>query len=476
MAKASRDAHGNYPHGGLARTEVIQARQSAKEMADYYHSQVVQNGVSPQQGEDNYYSPRSGSVSKGNGYQSGSTVSRGVSTPRSETQSWGRSSGDSTGGQLGLTGQFRATPVKVDFPTNEESEMSDNEREYHRELISSTQDLLAKKSTWLSSKEEAKQYWKDEEKRTHRSPPHRRHNTSPDGKYFEPALGVVSASTDSHRTLALTTDNLRKFNHGDISRVPLMKNLRRSMSNSTLDMIEKTDFASPAALAREFGSTSSIDVQSTGGESFFRMLQEYRPADERSPAPPQFKQLIQGRVTVSDGRSHPTPVSTRQQTPQPTKQRSTTLERNQNLVHSPKQPRRNSSKREKRERTKSYSNSEKKHHDGIFRKLRKGGDLAKENNESSRTADELLESRIEEGVRRRAFEHYDVQSLYFELCDITRSSDLIAKGNMTTGASAASRVNASNTPEVGLLFSYKYMYDLHVQRTNVITPWITSRN
>ena len=188
MAKASRDAHGSYAHGGSVRTAVIEARESAKEMADYYLSQVVQNGNPSQQGEDNYYSPRSGSMSKGNGYQSGSTVSRGVSTPRSETQSWGRSSGDSNSGQLGLTGQFRATPVKVDFQANEEPEMSDNEREYHRELMSSTQDLLAKKSTWLGSKEDAKQYWKNEKRITTRSPQHRRHNTSPDGKYFEPAL------------------------------------------------------------------------------------------------------------------------------------------------------------------------------------------------------------------------------------------------------------------------------------------------
>ena len=60
----------------------------------------------------------------------------------------------------------------------------------------------------------------------------------------------------------------------------------------------------------------------------------------------------------------------------------------------------------------------------------------------------MLETRIEEGVRRRAFEHFDVQSLHFELGDLTKSSDLIAKGNMTTGASAASRASATNTPEV----------------------------
>ena len=343
MATASRGVHGNYVHGGVAQPELIQsARQSAQEMADYYHSKVVQNGhsSSSQQSEDNYYRPGSSAQSQGNGYQSGSTVSRGVSTPRSDGRSWGRSSGDSGNGQL-TTGQFRATPVKVDFQTTEvvsEVSVADNEKDYHKELMSSTQDLLARQSPWLRSKEEARQYWRDEEKRNVRSPHHRRHNTSPDGKYFEPALGVVSASSkESHRTLALTTDNLRKFNHGgDTPRMPLMQNLRRSMSNSTLDMIEKTDNA--AAVTREFGSTSSIDVQSTGGESFFRMLQDYKAVDERSPAPPQFKQLIQGRVpSVHDGRSNTAPLPARgaQHTPQaPPKPRSTTIERSQNHTQS----------------------------------------------------------------------------------------------------------------------------------------------
>ncbi|XP_041468713.1 signal-induced proliferation-associated 1-like protein 1 isoform X4 [Lytechinus variegatus] len=455
MATASRGVHGNYAHSGAVQPELIQsARQSAQEMADYYHSKVVQNGhsSSSQQSEDNYYRPSSATQSQGNGYQSGSTVSRGVSTPRSDSRSWGRSSGDSGSGQLGLTtGQFRATPVKVDFQANEEaSEVSDNEKDYHKELMSSTQDLLARQSPWLRSKEEARQYWRDEEKRTHRSPQHRRHNTSPDGKYFEQALGVVSASTESHRTLALTTDNLRKFNRGgDLPRITLTQNLRRSMSNSTLDMIEKTDF-NAAAVTRDFGSTSSLDVQSTGGESFFRMLQDYKAVDERSPAPPQFKQLIQGRVTtVHDGRSNTAPLPARTpQTPQaPPKQRSTTIERSQ-TIPSPKQPRRYPSKREKRDRTKSYSNNERRHEGSFFRKLRKGerGDVSKENSDN-RTADEMLETRIEEGVRRRAFEHFDVQSLHFELGDLTRSSDLIAKGNMTTGASAASKASSTNTPE-----------------------------
>ena len=108
-----------------------------------------------------------------------------------------------------------------------------------------------------------------------------------------------------------------------------------------------------AAVTREFGSTSSIDVQSTGGESFFRMLQDYKAVDERSPAPPQFKQLIQGRVnSVHDGRSNTAPLPRAQQTPQaPPKQRSTTIERSQ-TIHSPKQPRRYPSKREKRDRRK----------------------------------------------------------------------------------------------------------------------------
>ncbi|XP_071486438.1 uncharacterized protein [Diadema antillarum] len=451
MATASRSVHGNWDvHSGAVQPELIQsARESAQEMADYYHNKVVQNGHSSQQPEDNYYRLRSGSQGHRNGYQSGSTVSRGVSTPRSDTNSWGRSSGDSSSGQLGLTsGQFRATPVKVDYQTEDYSEISDNEKEYHSELMSSTQDLLANKTSRLSSKEKARQYWKEnEEKRSVRSPQHRRHNTSPDGKYFEPALGVVSASTGSHRTLALTTDNLRKFNRSDMPRVPMMQALRRSMSNSTLDKIEKTDFTAAAA-HRDFGSTSSIDAHSTGGESFFQMVQSFKPVDDRSPAPPQFKQLFQSHVTVHDGRSHTSPLPSRVSTTESTpKQGSTTLERNQ-TIHSPKPPRRHPSKREKRDRTKSYSGNERKHEGLFFKKLRKGerGYLAKDH-QDNRTADEMLEARIEEGVRRRAFEHFDVQSLYFEVCDLTRSSDLIAKGNMRTGASAASRASATNTPE-----------------------------
>ena len=455
------------------------ARLSAAHMAEYYHTQVAQqpqqptNGhVSPTDSGEQYYRRRVGSVGLGNdprtrqlsakqqhigalpggvAHVAGDLHNEGYNTgglPRSHTQNDMMDDMPS--------GQFRATPVNVEYAEDQYPDRGEYERPTEAKAVTHESRSSTATKVSLKNREQASKYWHEDMPEDHRrarsgAPPHRRHNTSPEHHYFMPALEHVKSG--DRKPVALTTDNLKYFERTD----DRAKHMRRSNSNSTLNEVIMYNDRTRGGLEeahRSYGSTSSIDVRSMGGESFFQMLQDFSAeTDQRSPAPPQFNKLLQGKVPLTkkvsvELKAKDTVDAPTQEEAQPTKRSSTiTNPDSDDGFESPRLRRKNLSKREKKARSKSNPASE----TSFLRRLRNSTKGESGRSRSLNMDDATLALRMEERTRKRAFQHFDVQSMLFDPEDVIKNKDsLRRKTNMATGASAASRPSA-NTPEVSCL-------------------------
>lgn len=202
-------------------------------------------------------------------------------------------------------------------------------------------------------------------------------------------------------------------------------------SNSSLELVDHqgrpSNSSSPVTLKREYGSHGSIDIIDRPGpiagtsESFFAMLQEYKPAvldtittDQRSPGPSEY---LRGKVDDSaDAGNHSEDSNSNQIPPQSPKLRV---------------------KLTRFWGSGSVSSSTLKHQKQAM------DDSIVNSSMSSSSITYSAES--EEIARRRAFAHFDCQSLTTNLSYTMRlRRNLLSKRrNTTTGASAASMV--SNT-------------------------------
>lgn len=260
-------------------------------------------------------------------------------------------------------------------------------------------------------------------------------------------LGSVMSPQDSsmlrniHNTLRNRTQatannystDTRFANPGDYrssaQRNPRNRRIRqRSNSDMTISEMEAPgdsgdDWPPPLAgkcspLHREYGSTSSIDQHGVGGESFFEILKGYQGAkvDQRSPAPEKLEDML----NVGP------------------KQASVALQDNQD-----NQPAKAKDKPPKR-RTKSETGGE-----SIFRKLRN----VRGESDSPRAGFDSDEGRVDDvgpppkpWLCQKAFAHYDVQSLWFDLNEVAHLRQVAVKRkNTTTGASAAAVASATST-------------------------------
>ncbi|XP_078132924.1 signal-induced proliferation-associated 1-like protein 1 isoform X2 [Sander vitreus] len=172
-------------------------------------------------------------------------------------------------------------------------------------------------------------------------------------------------------------------------------------------------------LHREYGSTSSIDQHGASGESFFEMLRGYQgdKVDQRSPAPEKLEDMLN--------------VGPKQ----------ASIDLQEDVVDS--QPPKARDKLPKR-RTKSETGGE-----SIFRKLRN----VRGESDSPRAGSDVEDSRTEDmgppfkpWVCQKGFAHYDVQSMLFDLNEVTQLRQIAGKRkNTTTGASAAAVASATST-------------------------------
>lgn len=195
-------------------------------------------------------------------------------------------------------------------------------------------------------------------------------------------------------------------------------------SNSSLELLDHhsahTNDSNSPPLKREYGSHGSIDVidRPSGASSnneFFKMLQDYRPAglvasDQRSPGQAEYLRKVEG---IPEDSGH------------------------QNVPHSPKL--RNKLKKHFWANGSATSN-------GSGKGQRQTMD---DSAVSSSSSSVIVSAESEEIARRRAFAHYDCQSLTTNLNYTVRlRRNLLSKRrNTATGASAASMLIRSSTPD-----------------------------
>ena len=221
-------------------------------------------------------------------------------------------------------------------------------------------------------------------------------------------------------------------------------------SNSSLDIEQGDETLEQAPrnfvtnLRREYGSTSSLDYINTNNDSFFQMLQEYRPgpSDQRAPAPAQIKEYLKGSVDqVGDDSEE---ASSPEQVPNgivPIEQ-----EPSSEGPQSPKLKTKSHRHRDRKSRAKSTIGESSQ---GILRRLI--GSKSDPNEPSSRPAESSGDQeKPDDKQKRKAFVHYDCQSIGISIQDmLKRRKSLQTRRNTSTGASAAS-VTRTDVAETGV--------------------------
>ncbi|KAL0972910.1 hypothetical protein UPYG_G00196320 [Umbra pygmaea] len=190
----------------------------------------------------------------------------------------------------------------------------------------------------------------------------------------------------------------------------------RQRSNSEVTLSEQdeneVEGRGGASLFREYGSTSSIDVQGIPEQSFFDMLSQFhqeRP-DQRSTAPVRLGELLR----TPD--NPPTALST-EHSPTPT-------------------PRSDTRVRKKSGGTESSLGTA-----SLFRKLRSSsrGELDKGELGEDGGGHNSVDTPYKPWVCPKSFVHYDAQSILFDLHEAAAQRGYVAlRRNTATGASAAS--------------------------------------
>ncbi|XP_051953461.1 signal-induced proliferation-associated 1-like protein 3 [Xyrauchen texanus] len=192
----------------------------------------------------------------------------------------------------------------------------------------------------------------------------------------------------------------------------------RQRSNSEITLSEQDETEVEGRLFREYGSTSSINVQAVSEESFFDMLSQFqqeRP-DQRSTAPVKLGELLGAAASVDGPTSHAFTS-----TPRP------------------------GDCSENRVRKKSGGNESSLGTSSLFRKLRSSS-----RGETETPRGDTDDMRLPETLSSkpwlcvRSFAHYDAQSVLFDLHEAAaRRSYAAQRRNTATGASAASSAAVS---------------------------------
>lgn len=228
--------------------------------------------------------------------------------------------------------------------------------------------------------------------------------------------------------------------------------LYRSSSDLEVDSTEmETPPPAPAILHREYGSTSSLDMLGTSSDNFFSMLSEFRQhhaLDQRSPAPPRLKELLQGRLeSLSEPQIQTATESSRGGVRFLNGLASNEKDLSGDDVDS-KSSKSKLKHKERKQRAKSITGEGSA---SILKKLRGKieSDLASAKSEEKGVATEDLPTRNDEHYRRRAFVHFDCQSVGVDLSKVIhqRTHGSSHKTNTTTGASAASGQRTSLAPD-----------------------------
>ncbi|RUS89085.1 hypothetical protein EGW08_003148, partial [Elysia chlorotica] len=263
--------------------------------------------------------------------------------------------------------------------------------------------------------------------------------------------------------------------------------LQRSSSEIEVDSLDQEGLFTPggpaslgalptviggSGLHREYGSTSSLDVLGTSSDNFFSLISEYRQSqglsqalDQRSPAPPGLHQLLQGRLgsassepqiqaggATGTGEGNSTGSGIRflngSGTPAPAPSNDREGDAHDDVDLGSKSGKTKSKHKDRKLRAKSITGEGSA---SILKKLR--GKVEPEfmntKSEDKAVISDDPSSKEEDRTRRRAFVHFDCQSVGVDLVRAIqhRLTAGSMKNNMTTGASAASGQRSSMAPD-----------------------------
>uniref|UniRef100_A0A8C8VFI7 Signal induced proliferation associated 1 like 3 n=1 Tax=Pelusios castaneus TaxID=367368 RepID=A0A8C8VFI7_9SAUR len=220
--------------------------------------------------------------------------------------------------------------------------------------------------------------------------------------------------------------------------VPLRNRSNSEITLSECDLEEaleprSTKLASGLPLFREYGSTSSIDVQGISEQSFFDMLNEFRSekSDQQNVVPKKPNDMLRADSS-SASRLHLAGIS------------KADVRNGQVLLHE-------DSPSQLKEKPRKKGPKGEAGGDSIFRKLRS----SRGDGEPGKALAEQEDSRTPDGgkawVCQKSFAHFDVQSMLFNLNQVAANRVVVAqRRNTTTGASAASAVSAALSRAYGL--------------------------
>ncbi|XP_048378346.1 signal-induced proliferation-associated 1-like protein 3 isoform X3 [Stegostoma tigrinum] len=173
---------------------------------------------------------------------------------------------------------------------------------------------------------------------------------------------------------------------------------------------------------REYGSTSSIDVNGVSSESFFDMLKEFKneKIDQRSSVPENLKKLLRADVSMSSNLNLAGNSKT-----------------DDSQSESSQRDELSSTCKDKEKSRKKQSRNESG--ESILKKLRSN----KSEHESGRSSSDNEDNKSQESTKPwvcpKSFAHFDVQSILFDLNEVVNNRNYVPyRRNTTTGASAAS--------------------------------------
>lgn len=234
--------------------------------------------------------------------------------------------------------------------------------------------------------------------------------------------------------------------HRSGSKKRYSRGLHRSNSNleESMEYIDVENLDTSVSSRREYGSTSSLDMMnaSTSSDSFFQMLENLKPpnTDQRSPAPSKLKEVLRG----SKGeRNHLTFL-----------QNLETIANGSVLNNRPVSDEVDEGSQSPRTRAKLKPKDRKLRSKsitpdvgpGVWKRFRNKNEVETGTKSSDPATD--LEVKGDDRFRRKAFVHYDSQSIGFDINEVFKSKSSSTNfSNISTGASAASGVRESYAGE-----------------------------
>ena len=238
------------------------------------------------------------------------------------------------------------------------------------------------------------------------------------------------------------------------------RGLHRSNSSLELEHGQQEflpeDVVAPTGnMRRDYGSANSLDVMSNSGESFFAMLQDYHNEnlDQRAAAPPRINELLRGRVDLNKNTSTPQVAQFQNRASYPQSKpalNGTAVAVCESTVDPSASPKTGAKLQQKsKERKPRAKTMVAEASSGILRKIR-GARSDTESGNKSMSDNSLDDGRPEDRQKRKAFVHFDCQSIGVVLGDVIkrRTTVEMTRRNTTTGASAASGTRGTDTDDL----------------------------